>query len=318
LTSHNGYEIYDYSPGVTTSPVAVGSVIKGASHIVGYNTGALSIGEVRNDACIKIMNTPIKCSWMYLGNVNDITALTQSSNTYQFNTAIRVGKGYYQYNQPLTIDKEAFNIYRKTFAEFGLGIKTGIDLPIESLGYKGVNTLPGYLLDFSIGQYDTYTPIQLSQYIGTIANNGYRMQPYLLKSVYKPSEETFTNIIYETKATILNKVNTEDIYINRVQMGFKTVLEPYGTGYYYINPIYNPAGKTGTSQSFIDTNNDGSIDTETITHNFVAYAPHDNPTVTFTIVSPDISHKNNGSTYQAGVNSRLAYQVAEKYFQFYK
>lgn len=314
----NGYEIYDYSPGITTSPVAAGSVVKGASHIVGYNTGALKIGEVRDDACIKIVNTPIKCSWMYLGNVNDITALTQSSNTYQFNTAIRVGKGHYQYNQPLTIDREAFNIYRKLFAEFGLGIKTGIDLPVESLGYKGSNTLPGYLLDFSIGQYDTYTPIQLSQYIGTIANNGYRMQPYLLKKVYKPSDEPLTSVIYETKPIVLNKVNTENIFLQRVQMGFKTVLEPYGTGYYYINPMYNPAGKTGTSQSFIDTNGDNKIDTETITHNFVAYAPYDNPTVTFTIVSPDISHKNNGSIYQSGVNSRLAYQVSEKYFQFYK
>jgi cell division protein FtsI/penicillin-binding protein 2 len=318
IMTGNSYQIYDYTPGITTSPVAAGSVVKGASHIVGYNTGALKIGEVRNDACIKIANTPIKCSWMYLGNLNDITALTQSSNTYQFNTAIRVGKGYYRYNQPLTINTEAFNIYRKVFAEFGLGTKTGIDLPIESLGYKGSNTLPGYLLDFSIGQYDTYTPIQLSQYIGTIANDGYRMQPYLLKGVFKATKEPLTSIIYETKPNVLNKVDTDNKYIDRIQIGFKTVLEPYGTGYYYINPMYYPAGKTGTSQSFIDTNNDSKIDTETITHNFVAYAPYNNPTVTFTIVSPDISHNNNGSMYQSGVNSRLAYQVSEKYFQFYK
>ncbi|MGE5456412.1 MAG: penicillin-binding transpeptidase domain-containing protein [Ignavibacteriales bacterium] len=318
IMTGNGYEIYDYTPGITTSPVAAGSVVKGASHIVGYNTGALTIGEARDDACIKIANTPIKCSWMYLGSINDITALTHSSNTYQFNTAIRVGKGYYQYNQPLTLDAEAFDIYRKVFAEFGLGVKTGIDLPVESLGYKGSNTLPGYLLDFSIGQYDTYTPIQLSQYIGTIANDGYRMQPYLLKAAYKPSEEPLTSLIYERIPTVLNKVTTEDRFLDRVQLGFKTVLEPYGTGYYYINPMYKPAGKTGTSQSFIDTNNDDKIDTETITNNFVAYAPYDNPMVTFTIVSPDISHNNGGITYQSGVNSRLANQVSEKYFQFYK
>ncbi|MDD2435087.1 MAG: penicillin-binding protein 2 [Bacilli bacterium] len=314
----NDYEVYDYTPGVITSPVVAGSVIKGASHIVGYNTGALKIGEVRDDACIKIQNTPIKCSWMYLGSVNDLTALTQSSNTFQFHTAIKVGKGNYQYNRPLVINKDAFKIYRDTFSEFGLGIKTGIDLPVESLGYKGNNTLPGYILDFSIGQYDTYTPIQLSQYIGTIANNGYRMQPYLLKSVYQPSDGSLSNLLYETKPNVLNKINTKDEYLKRVQLGFKTVLEPYGTGYYYVDPAFNPAGKTGTSQSFIDTNNDGVVDTETITHNFVAYAPYDNPSVTFTIVSPDISHRNTGSYYQSNVNSRLAYQVSKKYFQFYK
>ena len=67
-------------------------------------------------------------------------------------------------------------------SEYGLGIKTGIDLPIESLGYSGSSHLPGHLLDFSIGQYDTYTPIQLSQYINTLANGGTRLKPYLLKA----------------------------------------------------------------------------------------------------------------------------------------
>ena len=179
----DGYKIYDYTPGIMTSPVAVGSVVKGASHIVGYNTGALQIGEVRDDSCIKIAATKEKCSWTYLGSINDITALKYSSNTYQFRTAINVGKGYYSYDAPLKIDETAFDIYRKTFNEFGLGIKTEIDLPVESLGYIGTSTKSGLLLDFSIGQYDTYTPIQLSQYISTIANGGNRMKFNLLKKV---------------------------------------------------------------------------------------------------------------------------------------
>lgn len=72
------------------------------------------------------------------------------------------------------------------YAEFGLGKKTGIGLPVESLGYMGTSKLPGHLLDFSIGQYDTYTPIQLSQYINTIANGGKRLKPYLIKLYIKP------------------------------------------------------------------------------------------------------------------------------------
>jgi cell division protein FtsI/penicillin-binding protein 2 len=77
----------------------------------------------------------------------------------------------------------AFKTYRDMLASFGLGVKTGIDLPVESLGYSGTSKLPGHLLDFSIGQYDTYTPIQLSQYINTIANGGKRLKPFLLKEV---------------------------------------------------------------------------------------------------------------------------------------
>ena len=255
---------------------------------------------------------------MYLGTINDIDALKYSSNTYQFHTAIKVGRGFYNYNYPLKIDNNAFDIYRDTFAEFGLGIKTGIDLPVESLGYKGGSEVSGHLLDFAIGQYDTYTPIQLSQYISTLANNGVRMQPYLLKSIYEPTKDELTNLIKEIEPVTLNKVNTKEEYLNRVREGFKQVLMPGGTGSGYIDLSYKPAGKTGTSQSFVDTDGNGVIDTETISTTFVAYAPYDNPTVTFTIISPDVSHYGNYSNYQSNVNARITREVSKKYFDIYK
>lgn len=311
-------QIVDYTPGITTSPVVVGSVIKGASHIVGYNTGALTIGEKRYDTCVKIAATPEKCSWKYLGRLDDISALKQSSNTYQFYTAIKVGKGVYQYNQPLSLDPAAYDTYRNTFAEFGLGVKTGIDLPVESLGYKGESTVSGHLLDFSIGQYDTYTPIQLAQYIGTIANGGKRMQPYLLKGVYSSTtKQNLTELKKITEPKVLNQVNTTQEYMNRVKLGFKAVLEPGGTGYNYIDSSFRPAGKTGTSQSFVDTDGDGVIDTETVTNTFAGYAPYDNPKVAFTVISPDIYHYGNNSTYQTTVNKRISQAVSKKYFEMY-
>lgn len=315
--SMGSYKFYDYTPGILTSPVVVGSVVKGASHIVGYNTGSLSIGEVRDDACLKIAATPLKCSWKYLGTLDDISALEFSSNTYQYNTAIRVGNGVYSYDSPLVVDDSAFDIYRNTFAQFGLGVSTEIDLPVESLGYKGSSTLPGHLMDFSIGQYDTYTPIQLSQYINTIANGGSRIKPYLVKSIYNPTNDGLTSKISDTSVSVLNKVDTESKYLDRVKLGFRKVLES-GTGYGYIDLAYKPAGKTGTSESFIDTDNDGVVDTETLTNTFVAYAPYDNPIVSFTVISPDIYYDENGSTYQSNVNKRIVSRVSKKYFDFYK
>lgn len=312
------YKIYDYTPGIVTSPVVVGSAVKAASHIVGYNNGVLNIGDVRDDACIKIKATPLKCSYRYYGMINDIDALKFSSNTYQFHTAIKVGKGNYVYNQALPIDTNAFSIYRNTFAEFGLGIKTGIDLPVESLGYKGTSTLTGHLLDFSIGQYDTYTPIQLSQYIGTIANNGYRMQPYLLKEVYEPTKEPLTKLVMKNSPVVLNKVNTDEIYLNRVKEGLKAVMEPNGTGFTYIDLNYKPAGKTGTSQSFLDTDGNGVVDKETTSATFVAYAPYDNPKVTFTVVSPDVSYADATSSYISTVNLKISQKVSKKFFLIYK
>ena len=304
------YSVIDFTSGITQSTAVMGSVVKGASHIVGYNTGALKIGEVRYDNCVKIAATPEKCSWKYLGRLNDITALAQSSNTYQYYTAIKVGKGNYQYNKPLVIDKEAFNTYRNTFAEFGLGVKTGIDLPNEITGLKGSNTTSGLLLDFSIGQYDNYTPIQLSQYINTIANNGTRMTPYLYKGLYNDKTS------YDQNKKELNKVNTEAKYMDRVHEGFRAVMT-YGLGKGYIDEVYKPAGKTGTSQSFVDTNDDGKIDKETISTTFVAYAPYDNPKVTFTIVSPNISRPDGKTDHQSSINKRLTNRVSKKYFEFY-
>ena len=311
------YKVYDYTTGVITSSVTPGSVVKGASHIVGYNTGALKIGERRNDACIKIAATPLKCSYHAYGNIDDIQALKYSSNTYQFHTAIKVGKGRYVYDGPLSLDKEAFNTYRNTFKEFGLGVKSGIDLPNENLGYKGENTLSGYLLDFAIGQYDTYTPIQLSQYINTIAMNGKRMKPYLLKSVYSSDQEALTKSIYENKSEQLNSVNTKQEYMDRVHEGFRQVLAPGGTGHGYISDIRNAAGKTGTSESFVDTTGDGKIDTETITATFAGYAPYDNPRVSFTVISPDVASVNLDYNAMSKVNRRITTRISEKYFEFY-
>lgn len=310
----NGYyQIVDYTPGIVTLPVTPGSVVKGASMMVGYKYGAIDIGTVLNDECIKIKDTPLKCSWQTMGPIDDIYALQNSSNVYQYKIAIKVGNGSYEYNQGLSLDESAFDKYREMYAEFGLGEKTGIDLPVESLGFMGKSRLPGHLLDFSIGQYDTYTPIQLSQYINTIANNGVRIKPYLLKEVYKPSDsgDTFGSLIYKANVTELGKLSVEKKYIDRVREGFSAVVTR-GLGYGYMGNYTNSSGKTGTSQSFIDTDGDGKVDTETITSSFVGYSPSDNPKMSIVVVSPDISVPDS-TTY--GVTRNISAQVVNKYFE---
>ena len=309
----DGYIFYDYTPGIFTSQLTVGSVIKGASHIVGYNTQALKIGEKRSDTCVKLAATPLKCSWKKLGNLDDVTALKYSSNTYQFYTAMKVANYKYIYNGVFPLDKKAFEIYRNTFNEFGLGVLTGIDLPNESKGQKGTNDTAGLLLDFSIGQYDTYTPMQLSQYINTIANDGVRIAPHLLNYVVSSSTN---EKIYEYETRKLNEVNTKKEYIERVKEGFKEVLKIGGTGYNYIDLKYKPAGKTGTSQSFVDSDSDGLIDKETLSHTFASYAPYDDPKVSFTVASPDVYYEENG-IYTTSVNKRITKRVSDAYFELY-
>ena len=316
---NGGYKTIDCTAGIMTDPMTSGSVVKGASMLVGYNTGAITPGEYQVDECIKIAGTPQKCSWRTLGRINDIDALALSSNVYQFKTAMKVAGATYQYNKPLVINESAFDTYRNTFKEFGLGVETGIDLPVESLGYTSDNKAPGLLLDFVMGQYDTYTPIQLSQYISTFANGGSRLQPHLLKEVRSSTDdETLGDVIYTFETNVLNTVNTKPEYLNRVKEGFYAVThKSYGLGREYIDDSHDPSGKTGTSQSATDTNDDDINDTDTVSTAFVGYAPSSSPKMSITVTSPDSTWENPRNSYSTLVTRRISRRASDAYFALY-
>lgn len=307
--------IVDNANSMLVSPVTPGSVVKGASSLVGYNTGAIKIGEKMYDECVKIAGAPKKCSSVLnLGVIDDIVALAKSSNVYQFKTAIRVNGQEYFNGIKLNFNQKAFDVYRNMYKSFGLGVSTGIDLPVESLGYTAKDRSAGNLLDYVMGQYETYTPVQLSQYINTIANGGKRYKMNFLKEVISDDGE----VIYSFKPKILNSVNTDEIYMRRIQEGFYAVMHMrggYGRG--YIEDWLDAAGKTGTSQSFLDTDNNGIIDTETITSNFVGYMPYNNPKVSLMVTSPNSSHPNSNSNFASLVTLRITKAVSNKYAEMY-
>jgi cell division protein FtsI/penicillin-binding protein 2 len=262
------------------------------------------------------MNTPAKCSWKEgIGVIDDIGALKVSSNAYQFKIAMKVGGAAYKYNTPLVIDPKAFDTYRNMFVQFGLGVKTGVDLPLEGTGYKGGSNVAGHLLDFAIGQYDTYTPLQLSQYINTIANGGSRIELHFLKEIHA---ETMTEEIGHLESTFepvtYNKVKLDDKYLNRVRQGFYEVTAT-GIGKGYMGNVPSPAGKTGTSQSFVDSDNDGKVDKETISNTFAGYFPADHPIMSIMVASPDVYYNGHNSTFRTSVNKRIAASVSNKFYE---
>lgn len=315
-----GDKIIDNVNSILISPITPGSVVKGASMLVGYETGAIKFGERMLDECVKIAGAPEKCSSVNdLGVIDDLTAMAKSSNVYQFKTAIRVNGQEYYRGMKLNFNQKSFDTYRNMYHAFGLGVKTEIDLPIESAGYTSVDKASGNLLDFVMGQYETYTPIQLAQYVSTIANGGNRMQPHLLKEVRKATDkDTLGDVMYTFEPKVLNKVEVKSENLKRVQEGFYAVMHMsggYGRG--YADDRMDAAGKTGTSQSFIDTNNDGIIDTETITTSFIGYAPYNNPKVAFMVTSPNASHANSANNFTSLVNYRLTRAITDKYYDMY-
>lgn len=305
------YKAYDNSEGTFLSTITPGSVVKGASIMVGYTTGAIDIGTHMVDSCIGLYNLPEKCSWKTLGYINDIEALAYSSNVYQYKIAMKVGGFDYAYGKKLKIDEKAFDTYRNMFYRFGLGVKTGIDYPKEEDGYKSEARAGDLLINYAIGQYDTYTTLQLSQYISTIANKGTRYKTRFLKAVLEDDGK----ILYEIKPTALNTLGVKQKYINRVRKGLRAVTT-YGTGVGYMDDAPSPSGKTGTSESFIDLDDDGIIDAESITNNFVGYAPSKKPVMSIAASFPDIQNPKTGE-YKSYVNQTVVSKATSIFFSLY-
>lgn len=314
-----GYKISDYTTNLLTGSLAPGSIVKGASMLTGYSSGNLKIGEVLYDKCIKFKNTPRKCSWKTsLGALNDLKALELSSNSYQFQVALKVANVKYYDNMPVKIDEAPFKVYRNVFNSLGLGVKSGIDLPFETEGYKGKEYNAGLLLNYSIGQYDTYSVMQLASYVNTIINEGERLKLNLVKEVKYATKD---NSIGKTKSTyqkkVLNNSNIDNIYFKRVKEGFSSVMKGMlGRGYMGGSP--DPAGKTGTSETFYDSDLDGKVDTETYSKSFIGYAPKDDPVMSIVAISPHVRYKNKNSTYASNVNKRIVSRICNIFFENYK
>ncbi|MGM0844236.1 MAG: penicillin-binding transpeptidase domain-containing protein [Bacillota bacterium] len=313
------YGIQDYALGTYTSFYEVGSVVKGATVLTGYMTGVLNPGEVIQDEPIKIKGTPVKKSW-YGGSrsLNDQQALEVSSNGYMWKVAMRIGGNpYYVRDASISGSANDLENMRNHFAQFGLGVNTGIDLPGEVNGYRGTFYTPGNMMDFAIGQFDTYTPMQLVQYASTIANDGYRIQPHILKEIRKPTgdKENMGPIETVKKPEVLNKVNVTQGQIEQVQQGFYRVYNnSNGTAYREFHDApYVAAGKSGTAQArYRDPATGNYHDTYNTT--LIGYAPYDQPEVAFSTVVP-WSHNGEQDPY---INKEISRKVMDKYFELKK
>ncbi|TMU87463.1 penicillin-binding protein 2 [Bacillus sp. BHET2] len=309
-------ELQDYALGTYTSEYGVGSAVKGATVLTGYMTGALNVGDALYDEPINIKDTPEKRSWFnYSKYFTDVEALEISSNGFMFKTAIKIANATYRPNQPMDIDVKAFDTMRNYYSQFGLGVKTGVDLPGEVVGLKGTERIPGKLLDFAIGQYDLYTPMQLVQYASTIANGGYRMEPHIMKEIREPSQERekVGPLLLENESQVLNRIDATEREIQQVQRGFYRVAHgSHGTATIFKNAPYDAAAKSGTAEAFYYSPEE-KRQYQTYNTTLIGYAPYDNPEIAFSVVLP-YSHQNKDPY----VNKTIAKRVMDKYFELKK
>lgn len=296
---------------VISGTYSPGSTFKMLVGMAGLMNGKITVDEKYYDPGIYPYGYHPKC-WIYTdrhtthGWINIEGAIKGSCNCYFYEVGRRIG----------------ISEIVKYSKLFGLGQKTGIELSGEVSGtIAGADSnsedglkSPWYLgdtLSAAIGQSgSSFTPIQLANYISTIANGGKLNKVSIIKSVDNEVESTSVSRDdinkYSSEYTGVNfeerNLNINSEYIDAIKKGMLSVTsETGGTSYIvFKNSDIQVAGKTGTAQ--VPSGNNNGI--------FVGFAPYDNPKIAVVAV---IEHGGEG-TYTANVVK----PIMEEYFNIDK
>ena len=309
-------ELTPDSLGTVTNVFVPGSVVKAATISSGWENGVLSGNQTLTDQSIVFQGSPPINSWYTAFSgpmpITAVQALEYSSNTYMVQTALGIMGLTYQPNMIAGIGNldSAMGKLRSTFGEYGLGSATGIDLPDESTGFIPKDyDLANYITN-SFGQFDNYTPMQLAQYVATIANDGVRMAPRIVEGIYGNNDKGgLGDLIQQLQPSEMNKVNISASDMSILQQGFYQVAHGTSgltTGRAFSNgAAVSISGKTGTAESYVA---DGQQATNT---NAVAYAPSDNPQIAVAVVFPHNTNLTNG------VGPSIARDIINLYNQYH-
>ena len=198
-------------------------------------------------------------------------SIQTSCNAYYCNVFSRIIDKF-----PTT--EEGYLTWRKYVTSFGLGKKTGLDLPNELSGFvPGADYYDRYylkgkwksstILSLAIGQGELgFTPMQMANMTATIANRGYYYTPHIAKSINDLPVEKLDSFILK------NETGIEAKYFNEVVEAMFQVVEK-GTGTSAKIDSLQVCGKTGTVQ------NPHGDDHST----FIAFAPKDNPQIAISV-----------------------------------
>ena len=271
---------------------APGSTFKMITAIAGLESGVIDTRTRINDTGIYPKYTNPVC-WYYTsfhrghGSLNVSDAIKHSCNYFFYETGDRMG-----------IDNLA-----KYARYFGLGTKTGIELPSETAGTlasretkkakTGEDWYAGETTSASIGQsYNSFSPLQMAKYISMLANGGHNIQPTIVKTIRNSdgSEISKEEIRKYTNEKLgITDNGTEQLPIkqenlNAVLEGMRSVTsETGGTAYDKFKDFnIEVGGKTGSAET----------STGDVNAWFVGFAPFENPEIAIVVMVENGGHGN--------------------------
>ena len=295
--SYNENKSYPLLNKAIQSAYEPGSIFKMVTAIAGLESGNITLTERINDTGVyKKYGAEWKC-WYYTdyhrghGYLNVIGAIEKSCNFFFYETADRMGID--------TLDKYA--------NYFGLGHKTGVELPSEVSGTLasreyvksiGGSWNPGDTINAAIGQgYNKFTPLQMTKYVSMVANGGNKVDVSIIKSIQNPdgtevSKDEINKFVNEKLG--LTEENEENInlntdYINAVKEGMKSVTsgESGTAAVRFRNFNIKVGGKTGSAEAGKDANGNDIVNAW-----FAAFAPYDDPEIAVVVMVENGGHGN--------------------------
>lgn len=267
---------------------APGSIFKMITAIAGLESGVTNTREKINDIGVYPKYTNPKC-WYYTsyhrghGPLNVVEAIQKSCNFYFYTIGDRMGID--------TLEKYA--------RYFGLGNKTGIELPNETAGHvasrntaSGGPWYGGMITSSSIGQGDNeFSPLQMAKYISMLTNGGNSIQPTIIKSIIKadgtevPKSE-YSQKINEKLGITEPEIEQLEIHqenIDAVLEGMRSVaMDAGGTAYNVFRTFeIEVGGKTGSAEAGKKVN-----------AWFAGFAPFDDPEIAVVVFVENGGHGN--------------------------
>ena len=224
-----------------------------------------------------------------IGRVSYSQALAHSSNVCAIKTALRVGR------------EDFSGLVRN----LGFGARTGVELPAETQGIvRPVEKWNGdSLASMAIGYEIGVTALQMTSAFATIANDGIRIQPHIIKEVRHSDEKPKT----------VTKPEQTQVVSRETARHLKTMLRQVvmtGTGRRAQLNGYSVAGKTGTAWKFNPKTK--SVDSSKYISSFIAMAPADDPEIVIGVV---IDEPRGGARDGGGVAAPVFKEIAQQILQ---
>ena len=261
---------------------APGSTFKLVTAIAGLESGVIDLNTKINDTYVyRYYNDYQPKCWLVGGHgwQNVVQAIEHSCNYFFYETGRRAG-----------IDK-----LKEVAKSFGLGQKTGVELPDEIAGTLSSNEVDsewtgGKTIQTAIGQlYNDFTPLQMAKYTAMLANGGKNIEVTIIKSINNPDgTQVSRNEIESHVNTLLDKNGNsgQDLQLSAdiiatIRQGMKGVTsDDAGTAYSYFRDFnIEVGGKTGSASTNTGTN-----------AWFIGYAPFDDPEIAVAVYVKDGEH----------------------------